>query len=478
MALATTDLTHLARQLPGRIILPGQPEYASARKWFIGRFTEVLPKAIVRCTSIPDVVASLEFARASGVPIALRSGAHSFAEYSTTDGLLIDLGPMSSVTVDADTRRAAVGPGARIGQMAAELAGSQLVVPMGWSEHVAVAGATLGGGFGPLGRYYGLACDHLAAAEVVLADGQVVWADDGHHADLLWALRGAGGGNFGVVTSLVFRARPTVPAVDFAAWWRLRDAVAVIERWQRWAPAAPDEVNAELVLRSPPDLAQPPQVVLFGLAINGGVAETRAMLADFGRRAGCAPTRVAAAAVAADEQPTRISYAGEPVRHAALGGRPPEIDPGVRFLKSDFLDRPMPAGAVAELVDCFTRDRVAGQLRELEFIPWSGAYARVDPGQTAFVHRGGRFLLEHTVQSFERELRSASYAWVTRSRAIVHPWGNGHVYQNYPDPDLVDWSWAYYGDNLSRLRQIKSGYDPDNLFRFEQSIPPAGTVMS
>src|SRR5690606_20907359 len=268
MELTAAQVDRLARQVRGDVIRPGQPEYASALKWFIGRLAEVRPAAVVRCTDVPDVIASVAFARATGVPFALRSGAHSFAEYSTSDGLVIDLGPMNEVQVDRDTARVTVGPGAFIGPMAARLARSALVVPVGWSEYVAVAGATLGGGFSPLGRFYGLACDHLRAAQVVLADGQVVWADGAEHADLLWALRGAGGGNFGVVTSLLFQARPTVPAVDFAVWWRPQDAAAVIDRWQHWAPAVPDEINAELVLRSGPDESQPPRLVLFGVAVN------------------------------------------------------------------------------------------------------------------------------------------------------------------------------------------------------------------
>lgn len=472
MALTAAGLTGLADRVRGTVIVPGQPEYASVCKWFIGRFTDELPRAVVRCAGTGDVVSALAFARAAGVPIALRSGAHSFAEYSSTGGLLIDLGAMSPVAVAPDPGLATVGPGARIGPMAAELAKSKVVVPLGWSPMVAVAGASLGGGFGPLGRYYGLACDHLLAAEVVLADGQVVWADETDHADLMWALRGAGGGNFGAVTSLVFRTRETVPAIDFAAWWRLQDAAAVIERWQHWAPDAPDEVSAELVLRSTPDPRATPQVVLFGLMVHGTEGGTRAMLAEFAELAGCAPTRTAVSAVSADELPTHQTYAGELVGHAPLGGRPPQQEPGVRFVKSNFFARPMPARTIVELCDLFTGDRVPGQLRELEFIPWGGAYARVDRPSTAFVHRDARFMLEHTVQSFGAELKQPSHRWVSASKAIVQRWGNGHVYQNYPDPDLPDWAHAYYGENLARLRRIKSAYDPQDIFHFAQSIPP------
>lgn len=473
MELTSAQIDRLARHVRGEVVRPDQPEYASALKWFIGRLEEVRPAAVVRCADVADVVATLAFVRDAGVPFAVRSGFHSFADYSTSEGLVLDLRRMDEVRLDPAAARVTVGSGTFVGPLATQLAPSGLVVPIGWSEYVGVAGASMGGGFGPLTRYYGLGCDHLRAAEVVLADGRVVRADERAHADLLWALRGAGAGNFGVVTSLVFQAHPAVPGVDFSAWWRVEDAAAVIDAWQRWAPTAPDEINAELVLQSPPDLSQSARVVLFGVAVGCTVDAVRGMLADVAAQAGCTPRAQSLVAVPADVLPVRVTYAGMRVGHAPMGGRPPEITPGVRFVRSDFFNAPMPAAAVDELVDWFTRDRIEGQLRELEFIPWGGAYARVRPDETAFVHRAARFLLEHTVQSFEPELAPASYAWVTGSRGIVQPFGNGHVYQNYPDRDLTDWAWAYYGDNLPRLQAVKAAYDPENLFSYEQSIPPA-----
>lgn len=477
MAFTAAEMSRLASRLKGSLILPAEPEYASISKWFIGRFTEQRPNAVVRCAALGDVAEALAFARATGVPFALRSGAHSFAEYSTTDGLLIDLGGLDSIEVDVDRRQVTVGPGTRIGPMAAVLGKSGLVVPFGWCPMVAVAGAAMGGGFGPLGRYYGLACDHLVAAEAILADGRRVRTDATNEPDLFWALRGAGAGSFAAVTALVFRAREAVPATSFAAWWAFERATAVIDAWQHWAPEAPDRINAELVLRASPDPAEPPLLVVFGLMVDTDPDEAQAVIGELVDRVGAAPERVNLLPLSAAELPDHHSFAGEPVVHTVLGGRPADVEPGVRFVKSAFFDHPVPERVIGEVVEWFVRDRVAGQQRELEFIPWGGALGRVAPDESAFVHRSARFLLEHTVQAYgPAMLKRASHRWVTRSKAILQPWANGHVYQNYPDPDLADWGAAYYGDNLPRLRAVKVAYDPTNFFRFEQSIPPGEAV--
>jgi hypothetical protein len=131
------------------------------------------------------------------------------------------------------------------------------------------------------------------------------------------------------------------------------------------------------------------------------------------------------------------------------------------------------------MLDRFANDRVAGEYRDLEFIPWRGAYGRWPPHATAFVHRTPRFMLKHTVQVGCRatdDRRRDAHHWATRSCATVHPWSSGHVYPNYPDPDLPDWGRAYYGTNFTRLTQVKATYDPANTFRFEQSIPVGSTA--
>lgn len=465
------DFDRLRTRISGRLALPDDQDFSSVRKWFIGRFAEVVPKAVVHPRDADDVATALLFASDHGLSFALRSGAHSFAEYCTADGLVIDLGGMDTIELSPDRSTVTVGPGVRIGPLAGEIAPAGRVVPFGWCPLVAVAGSAMGGGFGPLGRYFGLACDHLDAAELVAADGRVLRVNEDTEPELLWALRGGGGGNFGAVTSLTFRTRESVPAVNFAAWWPIEAAVDLIDAWQRWSAEAPAAINAELVLRCWPDVTDPPILVVFGLMVNTTPEQAAEHVAELSDLTGVPPSRAEYVELSADEVPTHHTFAGEPAEHVKFGGRPVDAEPGIRFVKSEFFEQTIPRPAIAELVEWLLDDRVSDQQRELEFIPWGGAIGRPGPTDTAFVHRQPRFLLEHTVQAYgPMDLKRASHDWASRSKAIVHPYANGHVYQNYPDPDLTDWADAYYGDNLARLRRIKASYDPDNLFDFEQSI--------
>lgn len=461
MAIAAAALRSLAEGLAGSLIRPEEPEFASVRKRFIGRFEEVLPQAVVRCRAVPDVVAALTFARAHGAPIALRSGGHSFAEWDTTAGLLIDLGPLVGLRLDGEL--VTVGPGQRLGPLADRLASAGQLVPCGWCPTVAVGGAVLGGGYGVLGRLYGLGCDHLVAAQVVLADGRVVWCDAQRHPDLFWALRGAGGGRFGVVTSLVLRTRPVVPAIAFTYRWRYRHAAAVVEGWLRASPPAPDEVNAELALTATDDPAQEPYLTVFGVAVDGSPERTG--LLD---RLGPAPDHADHQELSGPAVARHHAYPGEVPEGAVVAGPPPDAPPGLRLSKSEFFGRDLPPDAIVALLTHFARGRTRGEFRDLELIPWGGAIGRVPPTATAFAHRRPHYLLKHTVQVGHRASdarRRAAHRWVTDSWAITCPWGTGMVYPNYADPAVPAWDPAYHGGNLAPLHRIKARYDPEDLFR-------------
>jgi len=394
-------------------------------------------------------------------------------EHSSTEGLLIDLGRMNAIRLWGSA--ANVGPGVRIAAMASLLAGRGMTVPCGWCPTVGVAGAVLGGGYGALGRLHGLGCDHLLAAEVVLADGRIVVASPAREPDLFWALRGAGGGNFGVVTSLLLRTRPAVRTTTFRCRWAYRHAAEAIAAWQRWAPDAPGEVNAELALLASGDPAEPPLVALFGL-VAGDRGTTLGLLAEFAALVGAAAESVDAVERPSHDAAGQLSYLGVPASECLPTGRAPGEPPGLRVSRSGFFDQPLPAAAIDRLVEHFAGDRPPGQFRDLELIPWRGAYSAVATQDTAFFHRGARFMLKHAVQLEGRASgwqRRAASTWLTGSTATVRGCGNGHVYPNYPDPDLADWPTAYYGTNLPRLRRVKAAYDPADTFRFEQSIPPS-----
>ncbi|MFI6318401.1 FAD-binding oxidoreductase [Nonomuraea sp. NPDC050556] len=436
-----------------RLIQPGEPGYQSRRKAFLGTLDEALPAVVACCSSEEDVLRALELADARGLPFAVRGGGHSFAEHSSTTGLLIDLGGMKATEAGADT--VTVGPGVLVGELAAFLAARGRLVPCGWCPTVGVTGAVLGGGYGVFSRMYGLGADHLLAARVVLGDGRIVEADE----DLLWALRGAGGGTFGVVTRLTLRTRPAVPAtavqlaVDFAG------TAGLVDDWQHWAPGAPDEVNLEIAVIAGDEPEEPPSAVLFGV-VAGPPEQARKLIADLvpAGRARLVPLDAAGAA---------CHHAYADGSGGAVTTLPDGERPGLRLNKSGFFTGHLPRQAIEDLLGRLAADRVYGEIRDLEFVPWAGAIGRVAPGATAFAHRGPRFLLKQSVQVGFRasEARRAdAHGWLCRSWAHLAPLTSG-VYPNYPDADLEDWGRAYYGDNLARLRGLKALYDPGDRFR-------------
>jgi FAD/FMN-containing dehydrogenase len=435
MTPTASDWDALQRGIDGDVVLPGSPDYDSLRRPAIPRFHDVLPQAVVLCRTPADVAETIRLARRTGLPTATRSGGHCFAGHSSTGGIVVDVTPMRSVSVSGEV--ATVGPA-------------------GCGPTVGIAGLTLGGGLGILGRTHGLTADHLLAAQVVLADGRVVDCDQHHDPELFWALRGAGGGFPGVVTSLAFRTLPAPEATSFHLVWPPTDAAAVLDAWQALAPHGPDELAASLLVTAAADLRQPPVVNVFG-AMLGTEADTAVLLEELVARVGADPT-----SAVRKHQPYRATK-----RYLADHGPGEERPFGHPFSKSEFFARPLPADAVAALLEHFSTGRVAGQSRELDFTPWAGAYNRVPADATAFVHRQARFLLKHAVvvdpgtPSAERE---AARRWLARSWATVHPWGTGGVYQNFPDPDLDDPARAYYGGNLDRLLRTKARYDPDGFF--------------
>lgn len=447
--------------IAGEVVLPGSSDYESVRKPALARFHDARPQAVVLCEVPEDVSKTISFARRSGLHTATRSGGHCFAGRSSTKGIVIDVSPMRLVSVSDGI--ATVGAGARLGDVYDALDGHSLTIPAGCGPSVGISGLTLGGGLGILGRKHGLASDSLLGAQVVLADGRIVECDEHHEEDLFWALRGAGGGHFGVLTSLVFRALTAPAATAFHLTWPPADASALVEAWQAWAPDAPDELAASLLLTAPSDPDELPVVNVFG-AMLGTQSDTEEMLEELVTRASADP---------ASAFYDHASYR-ETKRYLAEHGPGDDRPNGHSYNKSEFFRGPLPREAVAALVEHLVEGRVPGQSRELDFTPWGGAYNRVPAEATAFVHRDELFLLLHGVvvdPDASTSEREAARGWLERSWATVRPWGSGGVYPNFPDLDLADWARAYHGSNLERLVSVKGRYDPDGFFRFEQSLP-------
>ena len=363
----------------------------------------------------------------------------------------MDLGGLNAITVgrdgtDSTDSWARIGAGARLAGVYEALHRQGRTIPGGCGPTVGIAGLTLGGGLGLLGRTHGLTCDSLVGARVVLADGREVDCDADREPDLFWALRGAGGGQFGVVTSLVFRTSPEPRVTSFELAWPAAAAVAVVAAWQDWAPSAPDDLTANLTVVAEP--GRPLRVLAFGASLRDPQSTAR-LVDDLADAAGARPTRTAFDFVAFCD--LKRSLAASDLRLAS--GRPTAS-------RSEFFADALPSAAIDRLLDALA-DEPRGR-RELNFTAMGGAYNRVPSDATAFVHRSERYLLEHATDE--------SKHWLDGSWAIAHAYGSGRVYPNFPDEALTDWASAYHGSNLDRLRAARRRYDPDRFFHFPQAV--------
>ncbi len=324
-------------------------------------------------------------------------------------------------------RLATVEAGALLGDVYDRLDADGLTIAAGACPSVGIAGLTLGGGLGILGRRYGLTSDQLLGAQVVLADGRIVDCDEQHEPDLFWALRGAGGGQFGIVTSLLFRTVPAEDLTCFSLAWPYAQAAAAIALWQDWAPDAPDELAASLLVNAAGEPDEP-VVTIFG-AMLGTKADTTEILRHVVERLEVDPV-----STTIEQMPHRAAklFLAE---HAPGVERSDDTTPvapprpSLMFARSEFFRRSLPPDAIASLVDSFAAGRGPRHACELDFTP-------------------------------------------CRSWSIVHPYGSGGVYPSFPDPDLTNWERAYHDVNYERLTEVKARYDRDDLFRFHQSLPP------
>jgi FAD/FMN-containing dehydrogenase len=438
------DLTEFANSLDGEVFSPDSSGYEAVRRPVNAAYREVRPRLVVLCRSVLDVSRAVAYATATGDRIAPRGGGHCFAGRSSTDGIVLDLSGLDGICV-ADDRIATIGAGARLAQVYAALHAYGRTVPAGCGPTVGIAGLTLGGGIGLLGRKHGLTCDRLVGAQVVLADGSVVDCDHDREPDLFWGLRGAGGGQFGVVTSLRFDTVPEPMTTRVEAHWSDIAFEELVSAWQAWAPQAPDELTVNLTLESEPGARV--QATLFGAAtLEEG--STRELLQEFIDRAGVAPTIEV--------------RGGLPYHHLKYTfADPRELPERALRIRSEFFSHAMSHRTLTALLTQLDDPGTVGR-RRLTFTAMGGAYNRVAEDATAYAHRRERFLLEH--------IADATDPWVDRSWAAAHADGSGHVYPNFPDPALEDWALGYHAGNYSRLAEVKNAYDPHRLFDFPQAI--------
>jgi FAD/FMN-containing dehydrogenase len=435
--------------LTGRVIWPQDPSYDEARQSFNARFSR-FPAAIVVCDNTVDVGNAVRWARQEGISLRARSGGHSYEALSVIDeGLMVDVGGLTGVEVDVSRGEAVIGAGVHLLDCYRRLWEHGVTIPAGTCPGIGIAGLTLGGGIGFLSRQYGLTCDNLVAVELVDADGRAVRASAEQHPDLFWALRGGGGGNFGIATAFTFRVHPIDEVVTCTVSWPWDDAAEVLDTWQRWAPFVDDRLCVAL------GVSHPSAGVISATGLFTGSAAELPPLLEPLLHAGTpgVPQIQSLPYLTAAEQ-----FAGPPMA-------------SVRFKNASSLAYdPLPAEAIATLVEHLRAAPFASNL--VGFFPLGGAITTINPAATAFPHRRALFDLQYQAYWWDDAAEPASLSWVRALRAAMAPYTRG-AYVNYVDADLPDWESAYYGMNLPRLQRVKTDYDPDDVFNGPQSITQA-----
>jgi FAD/FMN-containing dehydrogenase len=452
----------LKRALRGRLIVPGDTEYETARQVYNGMIDRY-PRLIVRCAHLADVIAAVRFARDHELLLAIRGGAHNGPGLGTCDdGLVIDLSALRGLHVDPAARTVRVAGGCTWGEVDRASHAFGLAVPSGIVSTTGVAGLALGGGSGYLTRRYGLTIDNLLEADVVLADGRLVTASAAQNADLFWALRG-GGGNFGVVTSFLFRAHPVHTVYAGLTLWRLERAGEILPWYREFLPGAPEELYGFFGFKGVPTSAPFPPA-LQGRRVCGvvwcytGPAEQ----ADTAFR----PVR----ALKPDFE--HLGHLPFPTLQGFFDGLFP---PGLQwYWRGDF---------VAELTDtAIARHLEYGAqapslLSLMHLYPVDGAAGRVGRHDTAFSYREARWNMVIAGVDPDPANRERITAWTRAYWDAVHPHGAGGAYVNFMMDEGEARVRATYRDNYARLAAIKHKYDPQNLFRVNQNIRPAQAFL-
>ena len=459
--------------MQGTVLLPGAAGFALAAPVFNIVYDGTVPQALVRCASASDVALALTFASENKLALTVRSGGHGYTGNSTTTGMVIDVGPMNSITIGTGT--ATIGAGAKLVDVYDQLASQGVCIPSGSCPTIGIAGITQGGGIGVVDRAYGLTCDSLVSAQVVLADGSLVTCDAATHADLFWALRGGGGGNFGIVTSMTFNTFATSDLTTFSADFAWADAASVFAAWQAWPQTLPDTIWSGLVLGTGGVPSDTPGIEVSGVCI-GTQADFAPYWAQFLAAAGATPT-TQSSQTQAFHTAILASCSGRTISECHL---PSETSDGtvdrVAFVaSSDFFNATLPSAGIQAMLAKVAALQAAGDGVLVIMDLMGGAIGRVAPAATAFVHRDAVFSAQYYLSS-PSAVPASTVAQArdiaTSLRTTMAPWSSGEAYQNYLDAELVNWQSAYYGANYARLQQVKTAYDPKQVFKPVQGVEP------
>ena len=462
MATTPTDdeaeIEQLAGTLRGELTQPGDPEFDEARSVY-NAMIDKHPGLIARCANVADVIEAVTFGRDHGLETAIRSGGHNTPGLGTVDdGLVIDLSEMTGIRVDLEARTVHVEPGCTWGDVDHATHTFGLATVSGVISTTGVGGLTVGGGHGYLTRKYGLTIDNLLSADVVLADGRLVHASEDENADLFWALRG-GGGNFGVVTSFEFQLHPVETVVAGPLFWAIDDLEDTMRWYREWLPEQPEDVYAFYLTAEVPGEPFPEE--LHGEKVCGLIwcylgAEDQAEEV-------IQPAR--------DVAEPLFEHVG-PMPYPALQSMFDDLYPpgDQHYWKGDF---------VHELTDeAIAEHQRFGEVpttkSSMHLYPIDGAVHDADEEETAWSMRDATYSMVIVGVDPDPANSESITEWVRDYWEAVHPHTVGGSYVNFMMDEGEDRVRDSYGDNYERLREIKATYDPDNFFRVNQNIEPAG----
>jgi FAD/FMN-containing dehydrogenase len=459
----TESASEVRRELAGfegEVITPEDAEYEQARKVY-NAMIDRRPALVVRCTSPQDVVAAIAFARRRDLPIAVRGGGHNGAGLGTVDGgIVLDLSPMNSVQVDPQARTVRVGGGATWGLVDSATGQYGLATPSGIISTTGVGGLTLGGGLGHLTRKCGLAIDNLLAAEVVLASGEIVRASADEHPDLFWALRG-GGGNFGVVTSFLFRLHEVGTIIGGPTFWPIEATEEILSVYRDFLPAAPRELNGFFAVATVPP--GPPFPEALHLRKVCGVVWCYL---------GSEEDSAAAMAPLLDKVSEPLLHGVHPMPHAVLQSAFDALYPAGDqwYWRADFVTT-IPDEAVEQ------HARFGAELPTMQstmhLYPIDGAAHDVGPEDTAWSYREANWGAVYAGVDRDPANVDAIRRWSIDYHEALHPYSSGGAYVNMMMDEGQERIRASYRGNYDRLARIKAVYDPENRFRVNQNILPA-----
>ena len=417
---------------------------------------QLTPQVRVVASSAQAVGSTIRWATNNGVSFAVRSGGHSYEGLSQSADLVIDVRGMSAVQLSADRKSVVIGAGASLGTVYKALEPSDRAIPAGTCFSVGVAGHSLGGGFGLLGRPFGLACDSVLTMQVVDASGQVLNASDQENADLFWALRGGGNGSFGVVTQFNFRTSVVNLVAKFAVTWKkpAAQAARIVLAWQEWLNNLPPAVTCTLHLTKVPGGSI--QVHVAGLSVD---SQTRLNLEL---------KRLQRLAGSPDTQRTSVLTFARAANIFSGGGQ--GYESVLMKAKSDYVVEPLSKQGILTLLNGLLA--ATGEIAVL-CDSYGGAINRVASDATAFGHRGTtKYLIQYYMQWERAGATETNIAMMRTLYASMRPYVSGGCYVNYCDLDLGEgYAKAYWSDNLPRLMKLKAAFDPKNVFRHAQSVP-------